>query len=181
MIAPDDRRTAVVVLVPGADRVVRRWRDRHDPHAAAGVPAHVTVLYPWIPADALTAEDERALAALAAAHDRFALDFAGFGTLGRTLWLAPSPAEPVVALTRAVAARWPQHPPYRGRFDGDHPHLTIADGADPVLFPRITDDVGAHLPLRVDVTELTLVEQRAGGWRLRRSFPLGTAGSPAGR
>ena len=167
------RRTAVVVLAPAADPVVGRWRDRHDPHAAAGVPAHVTVLYPWIPAADLTAEDERALGAIAAGQDRFSLDLTGFGEFDRTLWLAPTPAEPVRALTRAVAARWPQHPPYGGRFDGDRPHLTIADGIDPSLFPPIIADLGPRLPLRVEVTALTLVEQRTDGtWRLVRDFPL---------
>jgi len=172
------RRTAVVLLVPAADPVVGTWRHRHDPHAVAGVPAHVTVLYPWIPADAVTADDERALGALAAGHDRFTLEFAGFGGSGRTLWLDPTPAAPVRALTRAVVARWPAHPPYGGRFDGDHPHLTIADGTDPDLFPRITAEVAPRLPLRVDVAAVTLAEQRTDGrWRLRRSFPLRDTGT----
>jgi hypothetical protein len=167
------RRTAVVVLVPAADPVVGHWRQRYDPHAAAGVPAHVTVLYPWIPAARLTDDDERALGTIAAGHDRFGLDFTGFGEFDRTLWLAPTPADPVLALTRSVVARWPRYPPYGGRYDGDHPHLTIADGADPALFPRITADLGPHLPLRAEVAALTLVEQRTDGrWRARRTFPL---------
>jgi pimeloyl-ACP methyl ester carboxylesterase len=35
--------------VPEAERVVRRHRERFDPAALAGVPAHVTVMYPFVP------------------------------------------------------------------------------------------------------------------------------------
>jgi 2'-5' RNA ligase len=167
------RRTALVLLVPPADPVVGHWRDRYDPHAALGVPAHVTVLYPWIPADTLTPADERSLATLTAARSPFTVTFTTFGQFPTTLWLAPDPTAPVLALTRAVVSRWPQHPPYQGRFDGDHPHLTVADGTDPTLFPEITADVAPHLPIEVPVTALTLVEETPQGrWSLRRSFPF---------
>src|SRR3989442_1054852 len=41
------------------------------------------------------------------------------------LWLAPEPAEPFVALTSALAARYPEHPPYEGEHDVVIPHLTV--------------------------------------------------------
>ena len=40
--------SALVVLVPDAEVLVKPFRDRHDPSAAIGVPAHVTLLYPFI-------------------------------------------------------------------------------------------------------------------------------------
>lgn len=39
--------SALVVLVPEAEALVKSFRDRHDPSAAAGVPAHITLLYPF--------------------------------------------------------------------------------------------------------------------------------------
>jgi hypothetical protein len=42
--------SAVLVPVPEAERVVSRYRARLDGAAALGVPAHVTVLYPFVPA-----------------------------------------------------------------------------------------------------------------------------------
>jgi 2'-5' RNA ligase len=170
---PRVRRTGLVLLVPAADPVVGRWRDRYDPHAALGVPAHVTVLYPWLPAAEVSPAEEAALAALAADHPPFTLTFATFGHFPAALWLAPDPPEPVRRLTRAVVARWPQCPPYQGRFDGDHPHLTIADGHDPARLPDVTADIAPHLPLHTTVTALTLVEETPESrWRLRASFPL---------
>src|SRR6476620_11111780 len=37
----------VVVLVPEAEAVAKPFRDRYDPSAAAGMPAHITLLYPF--------------------------------------------------------------------------------------------------------------------------------------
>ncbi len=41
------------------------------------------------------------------------------------VYLAPDPAEPFVALTEALAAAFPDCPPYGGAFDEPVPHLTI--------------------------------------------------------
>jgi hypothetical protein len=53
--------SALVFLVPEAEALVGRFRDRHDPAAAAGMPAHITLLYPFKSPDAIDAAVERAL------------------------------------------------------------------------------------------------------------------------
>ena len=40
--------SAVVVEVPEAEPLVGAWRLRFDPVAALGMPAHVTLLYPFV-------------------------------------------------------------------------------------------------------------------------------------
>ena len=40
--------SALVILVPEAEPLVRPFRHRFDPSAALGVPAHITLLYPFI-------------------------------------------------------------------------------------------------------------------------------------
>jgi hypothetical protein len=45
--------SALVVLVPEAEVLVKPFRDRFDPLAAAGVPAHITLLYPFKHPDGL--------------------------------------------------------------------------------------------------------------------------------
>ena len=40
--------TALIVPVPEGDPLVAEHRAAHDPSAALGVPAHITVLFPWI-------------------------------------------------------------------------------------------------------------------------------------
>ena len=51
----------------------------------------------------------------------------------RTQWpevtyLAPSPAEPFVAMTRAIANQFAAFPPYSGQYQDIIPHLTVASG-----------------------------------------------------
>ena len=46
-------RSAVIVAVPEAETVVRDWRRQHTYDAPLGVPAHVTLLFPFVPAHRL--------------------------------------------------------------------------------------------------------------------------------
>ncbi len=52
-------RTALIIAVPEAEPVVGEWRERYD-NARLGVPAHVTLLFPFVALekldDALLAE-----------------------------------------------------------------------------------------------------------------------------
>jgi hypothetical protein len=66
--------SAVLIPVPQADSVVGRYRFEHDPVAAAGVPAHVTLVVPWLPPDEITDEDLAELESELA--DVHAFDFA---------------------------------------------------------------------------------------------------------
>ena len=45
----NDARSALVILVPEVDPLVAAYRQRHDPSAARGMPAHITLLYPFLP------------------------------------------------------------------------------------------------------------------------------------
>jgi hypothetical protein len=55
LIAPMAAESAVLVPVPEAERAVGGHRDRLDRAAAWGVPAHVTVPYPFVAPPAITA------------------------------------------------------------------------------------------------------------------------------
>jgi len=39
--------STLVILVPEAEGLVRSFRERYDPSAKAGMPAHITLLYPF--------------------------------------------------------------------------------------------------------------------------------------
>ncbi len=71
--------SAVLLCVPEAEALVGAWRQEHDPSAAKGVPARVTLLYPFLPADEV---DEGVLGELEwffAGVDAFALEFDSVG------------------------------------------------------------------------------------------------------
>lgn len=171
--------TALLVLVPEAEPVVGRWRERLDPAAGWGVPAHVTVLYPFVPLEELDDAAFAALTALAAGTPAVDVVLARTATFGAdVLWLAPEPAGPFRALTRAVGERFPRALPYggaHGGLDDVVPHLTVADHPSAADLQAARADVGARLPVRTRVRELTLLagEPRPGGWRVERRFPLG--------
>lgn len=50
-------KSALAVLVPEAEVLVKPFRDKYDPSATDRYPAHVTVLYPFKPPDKLTKTD----------------------------------------------------------------------------------------------------------------------------
>jgi hypothetical protein len=157
------RRTALIVEVPEAEPAVGALRLEHDSSAALGVPAHVTILFPFVAPDDI---DDNALEQLFARFRPFAF------TLDRVerfddgvTWLHPEPSLPFVDLTAAVAQRWPDHPPYEGAFDEPIPHLTVSE--TPI-------DVDVQLPIASRAHEVTLIEEQeaTGRWVSRRSYPL---------
>jgi 2'-5' RNA ligase len=169
-------RTALVALVPEVDPLVRPHRERHDPTADAGMPAHVTVLYPWLPVDALDANSLADLGAVLRAVGPFEVTFGEFGRFPRTLWLAPRPAEPFLELTGAVSGRWPECPPYGGEFESVVPHLTVGDAVDPDALADVVADVAPGLPLHTRIDAVTLMTPNGGGhWKQHSQYPLGSA------
>src|SRR5436309_7743092 len=154
------RRTALIVEVPESERAVGELRLQHDSSAALGVPAHITILFPFVDGEDV---DERALEDLCSRFRPF--DF----QLDRVerfddgvLWLHPEPSLPFVDLTTAVAQRWPDHPPYEGMFDEPIPHLTVSE--TPI-------DVQFELPISARVHEVALFEQdeETRRWSKRRA------------
>lgn len=163
-----------MVLVPEAEPVVGRWRSSLDPSAADGMPAHVTVLYPWFRARELTPGLLAELGRVAAACPAFDAGFDRVDRFEETLWLAPSPPEPFAVLTEAVRRRWPEHPPFAGRHEVVVPHLTVGDGIDPAAHAHVVTGIETGLPVRSRVAELTLMAQdRADRWAVHSSYPLG--------
>ena len=83
------RRTALIIPVPEAEPAVGALRAGHDSSAALGVPAHVTILFPFLPPDKVDEDALRDLFARFAAFD-FALDRVERFDDGR-VWLHPDP------------------------------------------------------------------------------------------
>ncbi|MFE3448907.1 2'-5' RNA ligase family protein [Nonomuraea sp. NPDC059194] len=171
--------TALVVNVPAAEPVVGRWRERYDSSAAYGVPAHVTVLYPFLRRDRVSAEVAAELGRLFAGFDPFDVTFHATGRFPGVLYLAPEPEGPLRALTEAVWRRWPEAPPYGGRYPDAVPHLTVADGAPADALAEIEADLAAGMPFTARASEVTLLAYDGTAWRSELTFPLG--GDGAGR
>jgi hypothetical protein len=169
--------SAVLVQVPEAERVVSRHRARLDSAAALGVPAHVTVLYPFVPPPAITARTLELLAGAVASVSAFDCRFPVTAWFGLdVLWLAPRPDEPFLALTRAVAAAFPGYRPYRDAYADVVPHLTVGDRpAGGVADLRAAEtEVLPALPVTAHVSRVWLMTGAGtpGSWRTVAELPL---------
>jgi 2'-5' RNA ligase len=127
------------------------------------VPAHVTILFPFLD----TAElDEAALADLISRFPAFDFELDRVERFpDGTTWLHPAPSLPFVDLTAAVWQRWPERPPYEGVHDEVIPHLTISNTAI---------DVELELPIAARAREVMLIEEDepSGLWAARLHLPL---------
>jgi 2'-5' RNA ligase superfamily len=157
------RQTALIVEVPEAEPAVHELRLQHDSSAALGVPAHITILFPFVDGADV---DEDALADLFSRFPAFdfVLDRVDWFQEG-VVWLHPAPSLPFVDLTAAVEQRWPDYPPYEGIFDEPIPHLTVSE--TPI-------DFAPQLPIASRAHQVTLIErdESSGRWSTRRTFPL---------
>ncbi len=169
-------RTALLLPVPAAEAVVDPWRRRFDPAASWGVPAHVTLLYPFVPPAALEPGVVDKLATLFADRAPVSIALSEARRFGdRVLYLAPEPAEPIRALTDAIVAAFPGCRPYGGRFDEVVPHLTLTDGAPAGVMAAAETGLASRLPIRCLVQEVWLMagSDEPGSWRVMERFPLG--------
>jgi hypothetical protein len=165
--------SAVIVTVPEAEPVVGELRLRHTHDAPLGVPAHVTLLYPFVPAERVGEVEDR-LARLLHGQAAFDAAFARTARFPDVLYLDPEPAEVFTALTEAIAGEWPEHPPYVGAHETVIPHLTVAESEDGGLLDRIAAEVEPRLPVRTRVAAATLiVADERGRWHEHSRLPLG--------
>jgi hypothetical protein len=180
--ATPDWETALLLPMPAAEPAVGQHRARLDEAARDGVPAHITVLYPFMPPAGI---DEALLASLGGL-------FAGFAAFGLTLdkvgwfgenvvWLGPRDPAPFTALTDLVFTAFPSCPPYGGRHTEVIPHLTIGHLGGPQALRAAAESVRPCLPIETAATEVILMAgprpgipgTPPGTWRTIATFPLG--------
>lgn len=163
-------KTAVVVPVLAADGMLEAVA-RHYPQAVRqGVPAHVSLLYPFLD---LPLVDEGVLRQLrSCAKDSASLSVT-FAEFHREPGFVGLEAKPLASLAGVVRGRWPNLAPYEGRFGNNPPlHLTIAMGVLPEAADDVVEKLSGFLPLTVVVDQLWLVAFD-GVWHVVQTFPLG--------
>ena len=168
--------TALVILVPEAERVVGVYRGRYDPSAADGIPPHITILYPFLAEEKLTDQVLKDLGTLFREHSQFDVTFPRIRPFQQSLWLDPEPVQPLCDLIEAVATRFPNCPPYGDVQLAIPPHLTTAILASDAQRERVHREFmeisGSRLPVHTRVTCVSLMIKRAGSWSESTSFPL---------
>lgn len=167
------RSSGLIVPVEAARELVAPWLDL-VPAISRELPSHVTALWPFLPADGLDAALENRLSALLSGLPAFDFALTRVGGFADVVFLAPEPAGPFVALTRALWDEWPECPPYGGAYDEVIPHLTVALDPSPEKRREIETVVAPQLPLAARAGSVLLVEEDEGGALVvRRRFALG--------
>ena len=168
--------SALVVLIPEAEDLVGSFRNQFDPSAAAGVPAHVTIVYPFKPPFELTTETIAVLQELFSSTASFEVCFTGPKKFPGVLYLSPEPDQLFRRLTERIIEQFPEVSPYAGQFADVIPHLTIAHGNDSQQLDSIAADferqADGRLPIRSTVNEVTLLDNQSGRWQARHRFSL---------
>jgi 2'-5' RNA ligase len=171
--------SALVVLVPEAESLVESFRKRFDPAAANGVPAHVTILFPFKSPDRLTAETIATLRSLFSKIPAFSVSFVESRRFPDFLYLAPVPPQPFQQLTETVVKNFPDTLPYGGEFKEIVPHLTVAEADDPQQMDPIAAEfhkqARGKLPIKIKVSSISLIDNENGQWCVREKFPLSAA------
>lgn len=164
--------TALVAVIHEAEPIVGAWRSRLDPSAAAGVPAHVSVLSPFLPAAHLDDAVVGELTSLFGAQPAFHVRFAEFRRFPGVLYLAPDPDEQFRALTGVLATRWPEAPPYGSQFSDVKPHLTVAYEQPTPVLDEVEASITTRLPIAAHITAVALFVHDGARWRQRMTFDL---------
>jgi 2'-5' RNA ligase len=164
--------SAVIVrarLPAGLERLRRGSVD----DAADGVPAHLTLLYPFIEPGDLDPGVRRALAEVAARHAPLAYRLAGRAFWPDTVYVRVAPVAPFVRLQAELAGAFPTFPIY-GRDAGFEfvPHVTIAEGPAVDDSATVADTAWDALPVPDRASAIEVIGQVGTGrwrtvWRIR--------------
>lgn len=159
------RETAVVIVVDAAE-LEAVYRHEFPSFHALGIPLHVTLLYPFVRPDELDAALPR-LADVLAQQSPFDFALTQLRSFPRTVWVAPEPVEPFVALTRAIEATFPETAHWGGAFEEVIPHATLVDGLEESrlaeTMQRLRPVVEPLLPVSLSAHEVAVLAEQEDG------------------
>ncbi|WP_062479864.1 2'-5' RNA ligase family protein [Variovorax boronicumulans] len=167
--------SAFAVKVPAAETIAADLRRRFDPTVALGVPAHITLLVPFMDPALITDEVFARARRVLQRTAPFSFVLGKVGRFPETAYLAPEPAAPFIEMTRALVKEFPDFPPYDGAHDEIVPHLSVAHGnalhaeeAAIELQARLLASGAVH----ANCIEVALIENSSGRWQDFHVFPL---------
>ena len=171
---PDE--SAILIPVPNAEKLVGAYRSRYDPAAKAGVPAHITLLYPFLDREAITRNSVIEVQKVIQSFQPFDFFLVEVRRFPGVLYLHPEPDNEFKRMTQALVNQFPDHPPYKGAYSSVDPHLTVAhaDGAVALeaIVEKFQSNAESYLPVMSRAEEVWLMVERNGKWRKHTSFTL---------
>lgn len=166
---------SAVIVRAALPRSLEHLRRRSVGDAIEGMPAHLTLLYPFVEPARLGLAVRRRLASVASTTPPFDYRLLGSATWPDTTYVAVGPVEPFVELQRRLGAEFPDFPIY-GTDPGFEfvPHVTIAEGP-PIHDPETLLHPGWRSLPRLGRAAFIEVIARptAAPWRTIWRLPLG--------
>ena len=166
----------LIIPVPEAERLVLSYRTDYDPSAALGVPAHITINYPFRSFQPGDQDIINRLQDIFSTFEAFEHQLVELRRFPLALYLATHPEQPFIDLSLAIAEHFPDSLPYEGRFETIVPHLTIADVEDQQLLAQLQAEISRKaerlLPIKSRASEVWLMDNRKGYWHTCHKFSL---------
>jgi 2'-5' RNA ligase len=173
-LGPPSDRSALIVraTLPGG---LERLRRKGVEDASDGLPAHLTLLYPFVAPDRLDRRVRDRIVAVCADRDPFGYVLAGPARWPDTVYVAVDPSGPFVALQDALAQTFPAFPNYGRDASFEFvPHVTIAEGPAVDDEATLTDPAWLALPRPARAAAVEVIARGRGGrWQTAWRFRLG--------
>ena len=164
----------IIVPVLNAEPIVGKWGKKYDPVALHGIPAHVTLLYPFLDPQYITSDILAKLGDVFFKVHKFSFTLTRIDTFPGVVYLEPTPKENFVQITQDLVKTFPANPAYGGKYPEIHPHLTLAQiqniGETDKVEAEIATDILGKLPLTAVAEEAWLMVKENVQWTLRREF-----------
>lgn len=142
--------TTIVAPTPFVGGHVERIRQANDWSAQLGVPAHVTLLGPFLEPSALDETVVRRLEHVFGRHAAFATSFTRVVRVGNVACLLPDDPRPFEHLHEALRQQWPQFP--RRSLH----QITVARDIVGREFDRLAAELAPLLPLSGSIHQAVL-------------------------
>lgn len=175
--------SALILPVLPVDPLARPYRKQYTKDGAMGLPAHVTLLFPFFDQAAWTEERQSQLETAAAAIEPFEYQLIGLNRFADkgVLYLEPDNQPALLNLIHTIAALFPQLPPYEGRvaLAEIRPHVSIAaaetDAELDTIEAEFRKAIEVSLPWTIKADQIWLVVTAGGQWYRRVQIRLGGA------
>ena len=172
----NEEKSAIVIPFLEVDDVVGAWRRLLDPAQVRGIPAHVTVLFPFVHPIGLSSEVLNVLEDFFLKAFTFNVAFDSTAWFeDRVVYLEPNPGQQFRTMTTQLLRAFPSCIPYGGTFADPIPHLTLGDGAPLESLLEAEAAVRESFPIETQAKEAWLMTGGMGpsSWSIRQSFPFG--------
>jgi len=142
------------------------------------VPAHLTVLYPFVACERLP-EACQILREVCAAIPPFDVTMSGYDQFPTAIYMKPVDPAPIQDVFRRVYARFPECPPYGGQWGDElQPHMTVAEFQSDYDMGAALKSLPVYRPTRFHVDRLHVmagIDHEPIPWLTHDIIPLAKA------